>query len=72
MSVVHEELDRHQFHRGDPEAPEVLDRMLGGQPGISSAKGRGNLRMGSREPFDMQFVDDRVLPGNVGFFVLSP
>ena len=61
--LVRVEVDRHQLDGGDSETLKMGDRSLAGEARIGAAQFFGNLGMALREAFDMQFVENRFVPG---------
>ena len=62
MAIVRVVVHRHQFERGDPQALEVLDDRRSGERGVGAAEFHRDVGMARREPFDMRFVDHRLVP----------
>ncbi len=57
-------VDREQFHRGDAERAQVVDDRRVGQARVGAAQRRRDVRMRPGEPLHVQFVDDRLGPGD--------
>ena len=54
--VVDELMDRHQFHRGDAQAGQVLDHGRMRQAGVGTPQVLGDLRVAHGDPFDMALI----------------
>ena len=65
-AVVDVVVDRQQLDGGDAQVEEVLDRRLGGQPGVGAAELLGHAGMQLREALDVDLVDERLVPGRPG------
>ena len=63
---------REEFDRGDAELAQVFDRGWGGEAGVGAAQVFGHLRVSLGEPFDVEFVDDRFVPGGARRRVIAP
>ena len=70
--VGHELLHRHQLHRGDPQGAEVVDDRRAGQAGIGPPQRWWHLRMARCKPFDMEFIDQHLVPGGAEARVVPP
>ena len=57
----HERVHREELDGGDPEAGEVLQRGVVGEPGIGAAEGLGDRAVELREAAHVRLVDDRVV-----------
>ena len=62
VPVVRMVMNRHQLHRGHAELAQMLERRLSRERFVGAALMLGDVGMQLREPFDVQLVDDRVVP----------
>src|SRR5438128_6044943 len=72
MAIVHVVVDRHDLDGRDIEAGQVLDGRLGRQAGIGALQLVGNTGQALAEALDMQFVDERLVPGSAWRTVIAP
>src|SRR6185369_10337558 len=72
MALVDEGVDREQLHRGDAELLQVFYRRRRGEAGVGAAELLRDFGMALREAFDVELIDQRVLPGCARRAVLAP
>ncbi len=65
-------VDRQELDGSDAETGEVVEGRRMSQAGIRAAQRLGDRRVLLREPLDVGFVDDRVLPGNTQLRIAVP
>ncbi|MCD6025468.1 MAG: hypothetical protein K0Q91_2384, partial [Fibrobacteria bacterium] len=65
-------MDGLQFHRGDAQGFQVGDGGLGGEPRVGPAQVFGNAGVELGEALDVQFIDQRFVPGVGGLAVGAP
>jgi hypothetical protein len=65
ITVVNERMDGQQFHRGHAQRPDVVDDRLGAQSGVKAPQILVDRGIQLGEPFDVGFVDDRLVPRHV-------
>lgn len=72
QGVVHKLVDRQKLHCRHTQAGKVLygDRM--GQAGIGASQLGWYARVADSEAFDVDFVDDGLVPGRPGMAVVAP
>ena len=63
---------RQQLDGRDAQVGQVLDRRLGGEPGVAAAQVFGHVRVQLREALDVQLVDQRLVPGRARRPVVAP
>src|ERR1700728_390860 len=71
-AVVHETVYRHEFDRSHSQAREIFDHGSSGQTRIGPAQLGGNIRVAHGESFNVELVDDGLVPGNPGWGIRSP
>ena len=72
MPVVHEVVHRHQLHRRDAEALQIVDDRRGGESRVRAAILRRHIGMLHREAAHVHLVDDRVVPRRTRTAVIAP
>src|SRR5580658_3619495 len=72
MAIVHKTMDGHEFNRSDSQPGEVFDYRSGCQSCIGSAQVRRNVRMTLSESFDVEFVNQGIVPGDSRTRIRSP
>ena len=72
VAVIQVVVDRQQLDGRHPEVGQVLDRRLGGQPGVAAPQPIGDVRVELGEALDVQLVDDRLVPGGPRRPVVAP
>ena len=72
MPIVDEGVDRKQLERGDAEPPEMIDYGGGRQPTEGAAPGGRYILALLRQPLDVRFIDDGVLPRDRRLALLAP
>ena len=65
-------MDRHQFHRSDAKALDVIHRRLVAQPLEGAAKLFRDRRIELGEALHMRLVDDRIGPADLRAAVIAP
>ena len=70
--VVDELMDRHQLHRGDAQAAQVLDHGRMRQAGVGTPQFRRDLRTAHAESFDMALIQHGLVPGDPQRAVITP
>src|SRR5215470_2069208 len=69
MAVIDKSVDRQKLDRRDPQRLDIVDHLFLAETGKGSPQILGHLGMLLRESLEMNFVDDRIIPGNT--FVAS-
>ena len=72
MPIVDVMMNRQQFDRRDAEVEQMLDRRLRGQAGVGAAQLFRHFGMRLREALDVQFVDERLVPGRARRPIVAP
>ena len=70
--VVHEGVNRHQFHGGDAERLQVFDDFGMGETGEGAAQVMGYALMADGEAANVGFIDQGSRPGRFGRMVAFP
>ncbi len=70
--VLHEGVNRQQFHRRDAEALDVVEHLRRAEAGIGAAQLLRHLRVELGEALHMGLVDDGPLPRHVRLLVAAP
>ena len=71
-SIVHEGMNRHQFHGGDAERLQVFDDFGVGETGERAAQVMGHALVADCEAPDVSFVDESSRPGRFRWMVAFP
>src|SRR4030095_1505214 len=72
MGILNELMNRHELYGGNAQASEIFDSLRMAQPGIGSAQLSGYVGMVDRKPFDMHFVNNRLMPLGTRMAVIAP
>ena len=62
----------HQLHGGDAKVREVCDRGRMSETGVGATQVVGNVGMAGGEPFDVELVDDGLVPRPPQLVVVAP
>ena len=65
-------MHREQFHRGHAQPVEIVQEGRVGESGEGAPPLRGDLGMVGRQPFHVDLIDKRVVPGGLGLPILLP
>src|SRR5438874_7758400 len=72
VTVINEGMYWQQLHRSHSQAGQIVDYRGGGQASVGAAQCRRHFRMLNCEPFDVNFVNNTLVPGNTRRPISSP
>ena len=72
VSIVGVVMHRHQFDGRHAEVLQMVDRLIRSESRVRASHGLGQPRMPSREPLDVEFVNDRLVPRRARTAIVTP